>query len=360
MRVLVVGAGAIGGLIASQMALGGHEVTLVARARLAEQIRRDGLLLINDNEGLTHTVRNLTVVESLDAFGADPWSGPFDWIALTVKAFDVAQAADEVRAAFPVPPTIVTFQNGVGSEEAAAEAVGADHVVAATVTIPVSVPEPGHVHVRNKGGIGIAPYRNARGRVTTADAAARVAQSMRAARFAVTDYSDYKAMKWSKLLLNMVGNAIPAIVDMPPDEELDQPGLFRLERDAFREAMAVMKALRIKVVNLPGQPAVLLPLGMKFLPRFILQPALRSLAVSGRGGKMPSLYMDMTSGRGKSEVEYLNGAVVKAGATVRVPTPVNSTITDTLMALVTGRLGREDFYHDPQAFIARLRQAPAT
>ena len=358
MRILVIGAGAIGGLIASQLALGGHDVTLVARGQLAEQIRRDGLCLIR--EGQAQTVRTLTVVESLAELAMDAWRGPFDWLALTVKAFDVRQAAEEIRAAFPVPPPVVTFQNGVGSEDAAAEVLGADHVVAATVTIPVSVPEPGHVHVRNKGGIGIAPYCNARGRPTTAEAAKRIAEAMRLAGFVVTEYRDYRAMKWSKLLLNMVGNAIPAIVDMPPDEELGQPGLFRLERDAFKEAMAVMKALRIKVVNLPGQPAVLLPLGMKFLPRFILQPALRNLAVSGRGGKMPSLYIDMTSGRGQSEVEYLNGAVVKAGANAGVPTPVNRTITETLMGLVTGRLGREDFYHDPQAFLARLRQAPAT
>ena len=118
MRILVLGAGAIGGLLACQLALGGHDVTLIARPPLAEQIRRDGLVFVDDGD--RHTVRNLTVVESLDTFAADAWSRPFDWVALTVKAFDVAQAADEIRAAFPVTPPVVTFQNGVGSEEAAA------------------------------------------------------------------------------------------------------------------------------------------------------------------------------------------------------------------------------------------------
>ncbi|MFN8474115.1 MAG: 2-dehydropantoate 2-reductase [Anaerolineae bacterium] len=358
MRILVLGAGAIGGLLACQLALGGHDVTLVARAWLAEQVRSDGLLFVDD--GHPHTVKNLTVVENLDGLAADAASRAFDWLALTVKAFDVRKAAEEIRAAFPAPPPVVTFQNGVGSEEAAADVLGAERIVAASVTIPVTVPQPGQVVVRSSGGIGVAPYRDSKGQPTTTQAAAAIADSMRVARFKVKEYSDYRAMKWSKLLLNMTGNAIPAIVDMPPEEEFDVPQLFRLEMGALKEADAVMRALGIKVVNLPGQPAVLLPLGVKILPHFILQPALRALAVAGRGGKLPSLHMDLVSGRGQSEVTYLNGAVVKAGEKAGVPTPINRVIMDTLMGLVTGRLGRKDFYHDPQAFIARFRQAPAT
>ncbi|MFN8497039.1 MAG: 2-dehydropantoate 2-reductase [Anaerolineae bacterium] len=358
MRILVLGAGAIGGLLACQLALGGHDVTMVARSGLAEQIRRYGIVFVDD--GRRHVVRNLAVVEGLEGFAADPWSRPFDWLALTVKAFDVPQAADEIRAAFPLPPPVVTFQNGVGSEDAAVDALGADHVVAASVTIPVSVPEPGHVVVRSSGGIGVAPYCDRRGRPTTARAADAVIQSMRAAKFRVRDYSDYRAMKWSKLLLNMTGNAIPAIVDMRPEAVFGVPALFHLEMDAQREAMAVMRALGVKIVNLPGQPAVLMLLGVRLLPDFILQPAMQRVALGGRGGKLPSLHIDLNSGRGQSEVQYLNGAVVRAGETVGVPTPINRVITDTLMALVTGRLGREDFYHDPQAFAARFRQALAT
>src|SRR5579884_1995835 len=61
-------------------------------------------------------------------------------------------------------------------------------------------------------------------------------------------------MKWSKLLLNLVTNASVAILDLPPARVVAHPGLFRLERDAFREAVRVMRAFGLRAVSLPGYP----------------------------------------------------------------------------------------------------------
>ena len=69
---------------------------------------------------------------------------------------------------------------------------------------------------------------------------------------------------------------------------------------------------------------------------------------------MPSFHIDLHSGRGKSEVEYLHGAVVCAGAKFGVPTPVNKMLTETLLALTKKEIPLEEFARKPEKFLAKL------
>jgi Ketopantoate reductase PanE/ApbA C terminal. len=79
----------------------------------------------------------------------------------------------------------------------------------------------------------------------------------------------------------------------------------------LRECLAVMKAQGIDVVDLPKTPVRALAFATR-LPLWLSKPLLGRAAGSGRGGKMPSFHIDLHSGRGKSEVDYLHGAVVRA------------------------------------------------
>ncbi len=347
----MVGAGAIGMLVGGRLALAGHSVTLVARPAVAEHLRREGLRLVG-GEG-EQVVRDLDIAPSV----AEAAAASFDWLAVTVKAYDVPTVAEEIRAAFPTPPTVVTFQNGVGSEETVQRLLPAAPLAAASVTIPVSVPAVGHIETRKKGGLGLAPV----GR-RTEDGGRKpesqgpqggyaVAPALQAAGFVVRGYADYRAMKWSKLLGNMIGNASSAILDMPPGEIYADPRLFRLEVAALREAVAVMAAWRIPTVSLPGLQSHLLPPALRYLPLPVLQPILQRMVAGGRGGKMPSLHIDLAGGRGQSEVEVLNGAVAEWGERKGVPTPVNRALTDTLLGLTAGRLAWADFRHRPDRLL---------
>lgn len=104
-----------------------------------------------------------------------------------------------------------------------------------------------------------------------------------------------------------------------------------------------------------GHPVRALALAAERLPCFIAQPALTKALGSGRGDKMPSFHIDLHSGRGRSEVEYLNGAVVRHGAQVGVLTPVNEALTRTLTALTEGSDDLERFRRNPEALLALLR-----
>ena len=141
---------------------------------------------------------------------------------------------------------------------------------------------------------------------------------------------------------------------MSPAEIFAHPGLYRLEIRQLREALRVMAAQDIKVVDLPGTPVRLLAFAVKYLPLALSRPLLGKAVGGGRGGKMPSFHVDLHAGRGQSEVEFLNGAVARAGEKLGIPTPVNRLLTDRLLALTNGEIPLETYRKQPGKLIAEL------
>jgi 2-dehydropantoate 2-reductase len=159
-------------------------------------------------------------------------------------------------------------------------------------------------------------------------------------------------MKWSKLLLNIIGNASAAILDMSTAEVYGNPHLFCLEVEMLREAVAVMQCQGIRPVNLPGYPVPLLAWAVRWAPGFLLKPIMRKLVAGGRGEKPPSLLLELRRSRQRSEVGDLNGAVVRAGQRNQVSTPVNRTLTEVLSELVEGRIQWDNIRRQPDVLLA--------
>ncbi|MGQ9904224.1 MAG: ketopantoate reductase family protein, partial [Anaerolineae bacterium] len=357
MKVLIIGAGAVGGWISAHVARAGHQVTLVGRAPFVQAVRAHGLR-IELPSGQRWETRDLRAVETIDEAmpAQDNLHGPpYDAVLVCVKAYDVAEVVAALRAtesawnrADATDPSraaqIVTFQNGVGSEEQFAGAFGTARVIAGTLTSPVAVVAPGVVRLaRAGGGIGLAPLSPQHWSLNP------VTDALRQSLPRVKTYADYRAMKWSKLLLNIVSNASSAILGMTPAEIYTDSRLFRLEMRMVREALAVARAAGIHMVNLPGAPAAWLARLTRMLPDWALHPLLRRSIARGRGDKMPSFYYDVpraeASGeqrvgslsRVRCEVEWLNGAVVTLGRQLGIATPVNAALTEVLSGLVAGR-----------------------
>lgn len=349
LRVLIVGAGAIGALFGARLAMAGHHITLVGREPLREAVERDGLTLVTD--GKAETVRNLSVVTRTAA--AFEGAQPYNWIFLTPKAYALPQAVAELQAALHTLPhqhlRVVTIQNGVSSEEAAARVLGDAAIVAATLTIPVEGEGAARFVTRNKGGIGVARWMEG------SPDPAPLAETLRAAGLRVVLYPDARAMKWSKLLLNMIGNATSAILGWPPDQTMADPRLYAVELDALAEARRVMRAQGIETVNLPAYPARVQFQALEQLPRWFTQPLMQKVVVSGRGGKMPSLFLSLEGGYRDSEIDVLNGAVVAAGEAAGVPTPTNRTLTRLVRELACGERERAPFRHNPDALLSEIQ-----
>lgn len=342
LNVLSFGAGAIGTYIGGSLALAGNRVVFLERPGLADVLRQNGLRLrLLDGE---KSIAAPLVVDSIDAALSN---GPFDVAICAVKSFDTAGLLESLAPYRQDLPVFLSLQNGVENEPLIAGTLGEQRVIAGTVTTAIGRRGPGDIALERLRGVGVAAGHSLSDRIVAAFDAAGLNGRL---------YPNARAMKWSKLLTNLIANASSAILDLTPDAIFAHPGLFRLEVFQLREALAVMRALNIPVVDLPGTPVRLLALGANFLPLRLLQPLLRKAAGSGRGGKMPSFHIDLYSGRGQSEVGYLNGAVVRFGSQVGVPTPVNAILTDTLQALAAGEISIDTYAHRPEQFLARVRQ----
>lgn len=168
-------------------------------------------------------------------------------------------------------------------------------------------------------------------------------------------YTNGSAMKWSKMLTNLMANSTSAILNWPAGKVYAHPGIFELERRQLKEILAVMDGKKIPVVDLPGTPVRLLAFGIRYLPAAIIKPLLVKAVGGGRGAKMPSFHIDLYQGRGQSEVDYLNGAVVRAAREVNVSAPVNELLTTVLLKLTSGEWKKEEFDGKPEKLISLLK-----
>jgi 2-dehydropantoate 2-reductase len=271
--------------------------------------------------------------------------GPFDFAIFALKSFDTAAALEQMKPFAQKLPTILCLSNGVENEQAIARVLGEEKVIHGTVTSAIGRRGPGDIVLEKLRGVGIAAG-HAQSRA--------LAAACEAAFLNCRVYPEPHGMKWSKLLTNLIANPTSAILDMTAAEVLAHPGLYRLEVDMLRECLAVMKAQRLAVTDLPGTPVRALSLAAR-LPLWISRPLLGRAAGGGRGGKMPSFHIDLHSGRGRSEVEFLHGAVVRAGARLGVPTPVNELLTKTLVALTRGEFRLDEFAQQPDKLLSLWR-----
>jgi 2-dehydropantoate 2-reductase len=340
LRLLVFGAGAIGTYIGGSLLLAGHRVTFLERPEVAARVRAQGLRL--QMRGEEFVLPQPTVAASLREALAD---GEHDAALFALKSFDTQDALEQLGPSRQEMPPVLCLQNGVDNEPLIAAALGSQRVIAGTVTSAIGRRDAGDIVLERLRGIGISAEH---------PLSARIAQAFNDSGLNARLYPQADAMKWSKMLTNLLANATSAILDMTPIEIFAHPGLYRLEIQQLREALNVMAALNIKVVDLPATPARALAFAVQRLPVPLIRPILQKAVGGGRGAKMPSFHIDLHSGRGKSEVDYLNGAVVRHGIQAGVPTPVNAIFTEILSALTRGDLPIEAYAHQPKKLLQRL------
>ena len=345
MNILVYGAGAIGGYLGARLLHSGERVTLLDRPEMAALINAEGLVVEEAGESIH--VRPVAVSSVAEAFALHE---PYDLILLALKSYDLPDALAELAKEPPQRATMLTVGNGIGIEEPFISTFGDGRVLAGSLTTPVSKKSTTHLVIeRSDRGLTLAP--TAAGQ----DVLPWVTMFSNAG-INTASLDDYASMKWSKAFLNIVSNASSAILDMTPAQIYSDPRLFDLEAQMLRETLAVMKKRDLALINLPGSPAKTLGTAVQFVPKVLLKPILTRLVAGGRGDKMPSFYIDLLSGRGKSEVVYHNGAIAAAGEMLGVATPVNRTLNDVLLALTTGQLARETFAGQPERLLAEVAQ----
>ncbi len=341
LNLLVFGAGAIGTYVGGSLALAGSRVVFVEQSHAVDELSRQGLrldLTAGRRSVSTIAAPAVTFVSSIEEALR---SEPYDFAVFALKSFDTSSALDAMKPWGSKLPPILCLSNGVENEAALAAVVGRENVIAGTVTSAVGRRSVGDILLERLRGLGVADGH---------PLSLFIAQALDKAGLHARLVKSEASMKWSKMLTNLPANASSAILDITAVEVFAHPGLFHMEMRMLREALTVMRANRIRVVDLPGVPVRALALGAR-LPQFIAQPLMGRTVGGGRGGKKPSFYIDLHSGRGKSEVEWLNGAVVRFGEKAGISTPVNQVLTNTLVAMTKGDSPLMDFARQPEKLL---------
>ncbi len=350
MAIVVAGGGAIGLMMAGQLAHAGQAVALLARPRTVEQLRQQPLRIQAGKHSLHVALPHVapSPAELPPAFHAP------DLAIVCVKSYDTEALIPSLHDISP--RQVLSLQNGVGNEEQLAAQFGAERVLAGVVTSSVQQMAPDTLTITRRGGIGIADLRL----TDELPRAAAWAMQLRTPTNDVTYYPDYRAMKWSKLLLNMLANAIPAILDLPVATVYRRADLVALEQRALLEAVQVMTRSGFGPVNLPSYPVTRLVWAMQSLPMPVLRPLLQRVVGGGRGGKQPSLHQDLLRGRTRTEGDYLYGAVVAAAPPVQSSVPVNTILWQTLRDIASGVQDWSHYRQQPQRLCEAIANGTTT
>lgn len=343
LRALVVGGGAVGSWLGGSLAAGGAEVTLAEPGPRRATLETAGIALVS--------ARGLTRVKPAVAASiarAGPVAG-FDIVVVAVRGYHTEAVARELSAGGAEPAAVASFQNGVGNDALLAAALPATQVITATLTTGLQIEAGGAVRGSRRGGVGLAS-------VLGADA---LAAHLRAGGLTVRRYDDAASMKWSKLLLNLIGSATCAVLGWPPDRVFADRRLFDLERRAWLEALAVVRALGLRPVDLPGYPVRLVSAAMARLPDPLAFRLLGGRIAGARGDRLPGVSADLAAGRSRTENDVLTGAVVRHGRDLSVPVPVSAALCELVEGIADGSLPRERFLGRPEALLAALGRNPA-
>jgi 2-dehydropantoate 2-reductase len=291
-RIAVMGAGAVGCYYGAMLARAGGNVTLIGRARHVEAVQRSGLRLqtsASDDQ--------IRVGGSTDASGVRG----AQLVLFSVKSNDTEAAGRAMAPFLERDAAIVTLQNGVDNAERLTQTLGRE-VIPAVVYVAVEMAGPGHVRHHGRGELVI-------GRVAASEA---IVQAFSAAGVSVEISDNVAGALWSKLIVNSAYNALSAITQLPYGRLVQHAGVPAIMEDVVDECLAVARAAGVHV---PGD----------------MHETVRRIAQT-MPGQYSSTAQDLSRQK-KTEIEHLNGFVVRKGEAHGVRTPVNRTLLALVKAL---------------------------
>lgn len=293
-RVAVLGAGAVGCFYGGMLARAGHEVTLIGRPLHVDVFRASGLHF----EGLKFDehipVKADTQPEAVR--GAK-------LVLFCVKSTDTETAAAQIAPHLDADAIVLNLQNGVDNTERIVAKVGRS-VIPAVVHVATEMAGPGHLKHHGRGDLAIGaidspvPPEEMKG-------LERVQGWFAAAGVPVTISDNILGALWGKLAVNCAYNAVSALGQAPYGKMIESVGIRELMRDATTEVLALAAALGVRMATDTLERVMGIAATMQ--------------------GQRSSTAQDIARGR-PTEIEHLNGYIVREAAARGIPVPVNRTL----------------------------------
>jgi 2-dehydropantoate 2-reductase len=318
MRFVIEGAGAIGGPLGVKMVRAGLDVVMVGRSPHVDVVRRDGLKLrglFGEDSVVIPSAKEPEMVNYL----------PDDVLFMTTKTHDTGPMAKRIKDIVDPDTPVFCFQNGVRNEEIVSEYF--NNVYAVTVLFNAVFIESGEVSIPLGGGMAVGRYPE--GLDETAEG---VVEALCTAGFDAKPHPEIMKTKWVKLLMNC-RNSVFAITDEPGQTVATSQSLRIILADLTDEALNVVKAAGIKIENFKGQK----PIEDQISDLRAQKNLFADRGISDADPIRPSTWQDVHLKRGKAEVPYFNGEIIRLGKELGIETPINSKLHDVVMGMAAAK-----------------------
>lgn len=295
MKIAIIGPGALGCLIAGSLkARTKEEVWLIdSSPERAKHIRQDGIKI----EGLSNLARCQVNVS------ADPKEvGRCDLVILCVKSYSTEDACKDIKDLVSDNTFVMTLQNGIGNVQVLNDYFGTEKVIAGVTNHGATLLGDGHVRHAGKGEtiIGLAS-----GKVL--GPIKEIAGILSKAGFETKVSKDIDSVIWSKLVINVGINALTAITRLKNGMLTEHGGTREILRSAVQEAVKIVKRKRVKLIyDDPIQK---------------VESVCKATAAN-----ISSMLQDVLNKK-RTEIDFINGAVIRQGKALGIPVPVNEVLT---------------------------------
>jgi 2-dehydropantoate 2-reductase len=296
LKVAVMGAGAVGCYFGGMLARAGNDVTLVARPQHVEAIRQGGLRM--ETKTFDERVKLGASGDAAAVQGAQ-------LVLFCVKSTDTEAAGAQIKPHLAPGALVLCLQNGVDNADRLRSVLPPHQVAAAVVYVATEMAGPGHVKHHGRGELVIEPSNGS-------DAAA---QAFIAAGVPTEISGNVRGALWLKLIINCAYNAVSAIAQQPYGLNVQGEGIRDVMRDVVDECLAVAKAEGVEV---PGDVHATVARLVESMPT-----------------QMSSTAQDLARGK-RTEIDHLNGLVVRRGEALGVATPANRVLW-ALVKLLEGK-----------------------
>lgn len=283
LSVAVMGAGSVGCYFGALLARAGHPVTLIGRESHMQAIREHGLRLQTATQDTYIPVATSTSAQAV----ADA-----DVVLLCVKSTDTEEAAAQIQPYLASHAQVLSLQNGADNDQRLRKVLGQQPVAAAVVYVATAMAGAGHVRHFGRGELMIAPC----------PAGIIISQQFSAAHIPTQISEGVMAALWQKLIINCVYNALSALTQQPYGWLVIQNSVPAVMQDIAAECKAVALA---DGVTLPAS----------------LDEAVAAIART-MPQQLSSTAQDMARGK-PTEIDHLNGYVVRRGQALGIATPAN-------------------------------------
>jgi len=302
MKIVIVGPGAMGCLFAAFLSKSKEEIWLLDKNKeRAKKINQGGISI----EGISGNwqAQAKTTAEAGEI-------GSADLIIISVKSYDTKEAIVSAKSLINGNTKILTLQNGIGNIEIIAEVAGSERVIGGATNLGATLLDAGKVRHAGRGETVI-------GRID-----GKIPVEMRSIREIFNKAGmetrisrDIKGLLWSKLIINVGINALTAITRLNNGRLVEFEGTRKILREAVTEATKIAKRKRIKLIY--------------------DDPLAKVEAVcEATSANVSSMLQDVLRKK-RTEIDFINGVIVRLGQESGIPTPVNSTLVDLVKTIET-------------------------